>query len=326
MDYLCVAYYCITPIQDPNGLVGEYTRFCKEMGIHGRIYINEDGVNAQLSIEKEKLNSLSEWVHGTPGFEKVELKTDPHSEHAFEKLTVKYRQQLVAVDEDVDFSLKTNYLDPKEWSRMLDQRDEETILIDVRNNYETKVGTFDGAICPDLETFREFPEYARQLATQYDLKKTKVMMCCTGGIRCEYFGPMMKKVGFENIFQLHGGIIKYGHEVGNKHWKGKLFVFDDRLTVPIHEEGQTTISECQFCKQPADKYYNCANMTCNDLFLSCEDCLKEQEGCCSGECLQTGRVRPIDNKPIAKPFRKLPFEEKLRINLKKRRQALDSLA
>ena len=121
---------------------------------------------------------------------------------------------------------------------MLEKKDENTLLLDVRNDYESAIGHFEGAERPPIKTFREFPDYAEALAKQKNPQKTKVMMYCTGGIRCEVYSALLKEKGFEEVYQLHGGVINYGHKMGNKHWKGKLFVFDDRLSVPISEDEQ----------------------------------------------------------------------------------------
>ena len=307
MEYFVVAYYIIQPIEDPEREIEEHHSFLESVDAKGRIYINAEGINAQMSISKEDLHSYLE--HVRTRFESVEFKIDPVERHVFAKLTVKYRDQLVAIDEKVDFTQSTNYLSPQEWSDMLENRDEDTILIDVRNDYETDVGHFEGAICPKLNTFREFPEYVEALKNEYDLEKTKVMMCCTGGIRCEYFGPMMREKGFTNIYQLHGGIINYGHEMGNKHWKGKLFVFDDRMVVPISDDLADPITYCAFCEAMADHYYNCANVDCNDLFIACPECHLKMHGCCSSVC-EVGRVRPLFPEDTMRPFRKMSVESK----------------
>ena len=187
---------------------------------------------------------------------------------------------------------------------MLEERDEDTLLIDVRNDYETAVGHFEGAECPDIKYFRDFPEYIDRVAKSHDPSKTKVMMYCTGGVRCELYSVLMKEKGFETVYQLDGGVIRYGHEVGSSHWEGSLFVFDDRLNIPIAEEGHTVISACAFCDAKTDVYYNCANMDCNALFLSCLSCAEKMQGCCSKECTCNERRRPFEKKEKPKPFRK----------------------
>ena len=124
----------------------------------------------------------------------------------------------------------------------------------------------------------------------------------------------MKEEGFKNVYQLEGGIINYGLKQGSKHWKGKLFVFDDRLVVPISEDNKEVISRCMFCNALCESYYNCANMDCNELFIACPSCAEEHHGCCSNTCYEEGRVRPFEPSKHPKPFRRLPHEEKIKFN------------
>ncbi|HLB52916.1 MAG TPA: rhodanese-like domain-containing protein, partial [Chlamydiales bacterium] len=224
----------------------------------------------------------------------------PANEHPFPKMTVKYRKQLVAMDCSVDFSKRGEAISPKEWKKKLEEKDERTLILDVRNTYESKVGHFEGAELPDLEQFRHFPEYAKKLKDLHGAD-APVMMYCTGGIRCEYYSALLKEEGFEKVYQLDGGVIQYGLEEGSKYWKGKLFVFDDRLVVPLDQEGEV-IATCRHCQNSCDVYHNCANMDCNELFICCIHCLKEHVGCCSEEC-KSGRVRPYHED--GKPFRKM---------------------
>lgn len=184
------------------------------------------------------------------------------------------------------------------------EKKEERILIDVRNDYEWKVGHFEGSELPNCSTFREFKEYTEELKNRIDPEKTPVMMCCTGGIRCEIYSAYMKERGFQNVYQLDGGIINYGLKEGSKHWLGKLFVFDDRMTVPISDEEAPVISSCAHCGTACDDYYNCANMDCNTLFLCCPECLQKQKGCCKETCQEAPRVRPLEHQNAHKPFRK----------------------
>jgi UPF0176 protein len=178
--------------------------------------------------------------------------------------------------------------------------------LDVRNEYEWKVGRFEGAELPPCDTFREFAAYADALKEKSNPKDTPVMMYCTGGIRCELYSAVLKERGFEHVYQLDGGVIGYGLEEGNSHWQGKLFVFDDRLTVPINEEGETpVIGTCHHCKAPNETYYNCANTDCNNLFLCCKSCAIEHSGCCCTECKEAPRRRPFQAETAHKPFRKL---------------------
>lgn len=300
MDYSVLAYYILTEIEDPLAEVARHKEFFANRDFRGRIYISEQGINGQSSGFAAHAREYQEWLLSDPRFSGVRFKTHPAKEHAFPKMTVKYRKQLVAIDCEVDFSRRGEHIPPKEWKKMLEKRAPETLLLDVRNDYEWEAGHFEGAELPKLEQFREFPSYAKELKEKCDPATTPVMMYCTGGIRCEYYSAVLKKEGFEKVYQLDGGVIQYGLEEGSEHWRGKLFVFDDRLVVPLSEDG-STISHCTYCEMPNDVYYNCANMDCNALFFSCLDCLREHLGCCCDAC-QTGRIRPF--KEDAKPFRK----------------------
>lgn len=306
MEYKVLAYYFIGKIDDPHAEVARHKEFFNSRDFKGRIYISEQGINGQASGLSAHADEYMAWME--PRFKNMPFKIHGAKEHAFPKMTVKYRRQLVAVDCEVDFSDVGEHVSPDQWKEMLEKKNEETIVLDVRNDYEWKIGHFEGSELPQLETFREFPAYAKKLKEERDPKKTAVMMYCTGGIRCEFFSAIMKKEGFENVYQLDGGVINYGLKEGGDLWNGKLFVFDDRLVVPVGEE-KAPISNCVHCGKPNDVYYNCANMDCNELFLCCPDCLKPHKGCCSSECECKDRIRPYQES--AKPFRKWDHQEKL---------------
>ncbi|MDE3047975.1 MAG: rhodanese-related sulfurtransferase [Verrucomicrobiota bacterium] len=304
MTYKVLAYYSIEPLETPLEEVAQHKEFFKTRDFKGRIYLSEQGINGQASGRADHADEYMEWMRGR--FPKMFFKVHLAEEHAYPKMTVKYRKQLVAVDCPVDFSLAGEHISPQEWKKMLENRDEETLLLDVRNDYEWKVGHFEGAELPQLETFRQFPEYAKKLKEQKDPKTTRVFMYCTGGIRCEYFSALMKQEGFENVYQLDGGVINYNLQEGGDRWEGKLFVFDDRLVVPMGD-GEP-ISSCSHCSQPHDVYFNCANMDCNQLFICCSDCLRKHRGCCCSDCESPPRVRPYQEG--GKPFRKWDYLEK----------------
>lgn len=307
--HYAVAYYKICNIENPHLEVKKHKNFFKDHDIKGRIYLSEQGINGQISTTVDGLAKYKEWMESQEIFTGIQYKTHDLSEHIFDRMTVKYRKELVAVDLPIDFSKVGKHISPAEWRKTLEEDDENLLVIDVRNDYEGKVGHFEKAIIPPLKTFREFPDYVEKLKEKYDPKKTKVLMYCTGGIRCEFFSPLMKQAGYDDVNQLDGGVIDYGLKEGNKHWKGKLFVFDDRLVTPISNDNAETISTCELCQKSCDRYINCANMDCNKLFIACEECINEHKGLCSAEC-EKGRVRPFDHKAYPKPFRRQSFEEK----------------
>jgi len=280
-------------------MVKDHKKLLESLEAKGRIYISEDGINGQMSIEENHAETYLAALR--KDFPDLDVKIDPHPEHAFAKLTVKYRKQLAALDKPIDITKTGTHLSPQQWKDMLENPPEDMTLLDVRNDYEWEVGHFEGADLPPLKNFRDFPDYVKTL------KKGPVMMYCTGGIRCEIFSAYMKEEGVDEIYQLDGGVIKYGKEVGNDHWKGKLFVFDDRMVVPI-APGNSNISTCKHCGELSSTYYNCANMDCNDLFLSCQKCNSSMKGCCSNKCIEAPRVRAYQTEENPKPFRKLSKE------------------
>ncbi len=309
ISYHVLAYYCFTSLADARLEVARHQEFLKDKDICCRVYISEEGLNGQMSASPEASVAYQEWMRSDPRFKDLVFKIHTHPEHAFPRATVKYRKQLVAIDETVDMSLTGEHVSPDAWNEMLQKRDENTLLLDVRNDYEWRIGHFEGAELPALETFRTFPQYARELKQVRDPKQTKVMMYCTGGIRCELYSALMKKEGFENVYQLDGGVINYGLEKGQDKWRGKLFVFDDRLAVPMDEKSDEVISECRHCGSPSDVYYNCANMDCNELFLACPECAKKLKGCCCESCTEAPRIRPYEEKERPKPFRRSHYYE-----------------
>ena len=300
--YFVLAYYHIGPIENPEEEMRRHKEFFQTRDFKGRIYIAKEGINGQASGSAEHAEEYMAWMRADLRFQGIDFKIHWADKHAFPKMTVKVRKQLVAIDCEVDFSLQGERVSPEQWKKMLEEKDQNTLLMDVRNDYEWEVGHFEGAELPKLETFREFPQYAQELKKRCDPKTTPVMMYCTGGIRCEFYSAVLKKEGFEKVYQLDGGVIGYGLEEGSEHWKGKLFVFDDRLVIPISEDAADPIARCRHCSSPCDVYYNCANMDCNQLFVCCASCLKVHQGCCEEVCLQNGRVRPYKEDAI--PFRK----------------------
>lgn len=304
-NYYVLAFYIFTRIENPQAEVEKHHEFFKTRDVKSRIYISKEGINGQMSILEEHAREYMEWMHADPRFASIEFKIHHSAEHVFPKTTVKVREQLVAMDVFADPTQGGEHVPPDQWKEMLKNRDEDTILIDVRNDYEWEIGHFEGAELPALETFREFPAYAKALKEEKDPEKTKVMMYCTGGIRCELYSALLKKEGFQNVYQLDGGVIKYGLEEGADQWKGKLFVFDDRLAVPLREDApDDVISKCMHCGSPSDTYYNCANMDCNELFLCCPSCAEETVGCCCTECQTAPRLRRFQKAARPKPFRK----------------------
>lgn len=299
--YEVILYYKFREIEDPEEFCRRHKKFCTDLGVKGRIYIGNEGINGTLGGTREQVEKYKSHLTGIEGFEDIDFKTDTCDFIPFAKLICKTRDEIVSLHvDDIDPENGGTYLEPDEWRNALES-EEDMILIDVRNDYESKIGHFEGAITPDVDNFYDFPEWLDQFDAPKD---KKVLMYCTGGIRCEKFSVLMKEKGWKNVNQLHGGILRYAREEGGTHFKGKCFVFDDRLVVPVNEEDSEPIARCEITGKPADTYINCANMECNKLFVCSEEGARIMEGCCSEECRQSGYKRPFDPEHAFQPFRK----------------------
>lgn len=303
-NYYALAYYYLTHVENPHHEIALHKEFLSTLDVSCRIYISEQGINGQFSGFQPDAEKYMAWLQQRPAFSKVRFKIHQIQENIFPRITVKYRRELVALGCSVDLSVQGKLISPKEWYEKLEEK--RCLVLDVRNNYEWKIGHFENAVLPDIQTFRDFPEYADKLAQKHDPQTTPVMMYCTGGIRCELYSSLLMKKGFKEVYQLDGGVIAYGQSVGNKKWKGKLFVFDDRMAIPIDDKqpNVTPICHCSICGEANDTYYNCANTDCNNLFISCEKCVENLKGCCSNTCASASRVRAFSLSRGNKPFRR----------------------
>lgn len=298
--YQVILYYNFHKIEEPERFCKAHKKFCKEIGLKGRIYISEEGLNGTAAGNEQQIDEYKNYVWSLPGFSDTAFKQDECDYIPFPRLTCKVREEIVSLHvDDVDPEKGGNYLEPEEWRRVIEEEDH--VMIDVRNNYESKIGHFKGAIKPDLENFYDFPQWLDEVDIP---KNKKVLMYCTGGIRCEKFSVLMKEKGWEDVNQLHGGILRYGKKEGGEHFKGKCFVFDDRLVVPVNPQDLEPIARCEITGKPADTYINCANMECNKLFVCSEEGAHKMEGCCSEECMESEYKRPFDPENAFKPFRK----------------------
>lgn len=270
-------------------------------GVLGRTYVASEGINAQISVPERTFDEFKDHLYSISFLDGVRLNiaVDDNGKSFF-KLKIKIRDKIVADglnDETFDVTDRGKHLSAKEFNELTDR--EDTILVDMRNHYEHEVGHFEGAILPDVDTFREeLPKVKQMLADQKD---KNIVMYCTGGIRCEKASAWLKHEGFKNVHQLDGGIIEYARRaklegLKNK-FRGKNFVFDDRRGERISEE---VIAKCHQCGQPADTHTNCVNDACHLLFIQCEECREKYEGCCSAECQQTIHLPEEEQRRLRK--------------------------
>lgn len=305
MSYEVLLYYQFYHEKNPSTFRDEHQMFCESQGLKGRVYIAHEGINGTVSGTKEACAKYRAYLQSHPGLEKIEFKAEPAANHVFEKMKTKVRPYILNMGfkpgDDVDPSEKTGkHLSPAEWRAILES-DEDFVLLDIRNNYESKIGHFAGAICPDLENFTDFKDWAKDLKEKYQDKK--VLMYCTGGIRCEKYSSLLLREGFSDVNQLYGGILNYAKEEGGKHFQGKCFVFDDRLVTDVDPDNHDVLSHCESCGKPEYRYVNCANMTCNRLLILCDACATTHEATCSADCFASPQKRPFDPQKFRIPFR-----------------------
>jgi UPF0176 protein len=289
--YQILLYYCYTPIADPETFREEHHYFCLSLNLKGRIIIAAEGINGTISGLKEDCLKYMEAIKADPRFAKLDFKIEDREDHGFQKLHVRVKPEIVHSSlKHIDPNQQTGiHLEPAEFKKLKDQ--EDVILLDVRSNYEHKVGRFKNALTLDIDNFRDFPEKVKDLEK---FKDKKIVTYCTGGIKCEKASAYLLEQGFENVYQLHGGIIKYGLEEKGEDFEGKCYVFDNRIIAQINEVNPKVIATCHLCGVECDRMINCANSTCNLHVPVCENCGWEMEGSCSDECKQVPDKRVYD--------------------------------
>ncbi|MDG4965135.1 rhodanese-related sulfurtransferase [Lactococcus lactis] len=288
-DYRVLLYYQYVPIEDGETFAQKHLADCKELGLKGRILVADEGINGTVSGTIEQTNAYMELMKNDPRFSSTIFKIDEAEQNAFKKMHVRYRPELVnlSLEDDVNpLELTGAYLDPKEFREAM--LDENTVVIDARNDYEFDLGHFRGAIRPEIRSFRELPQWIRDNKEQFMEKR--VLTYCTGGIRCEKFSGWLVREGFKDVGQLHGGIATYGKdpEVQGDLWDGQMYVFDSRIAVPINQKEHVIVGRDWFDGNPCERYINCGNPECNRQMLASEENEAKYLGACSHEC----RVHP----------------------------------
>lgn len=282
-ERITISFYRYVRIEEPYVMRDRLFAMWNETNCLGRVYLAKEGINAQMCVPEHHYKQFLETLNAMAEFKDVPIKIAVEDNgKSFLKLTVKVRQKIVAdgLDDGVfDPSNVGNHLDAEQWNALLDA--EDVVVVDMRNHYESEIGHFEKAQCPEAETFRdELPEVLDMLKGKED---KPVMLYCTGGIRCEKASAWLRHHGFKNVNQLLGGIIDYHRQVEGKglrnRFRGKNFVFDERLGERISDD---VIATCHQCGSTCDTHVNCAN--CNLLFIQCTACAEKRDNCCSTEC------------------------------------------
>ncbi len=286
-----LSFYKYQSIDDPKHFRDEFFRQLSPIGVLGRIYIATEGVNAQISVPLQNYAAFKKVLNQTGFLGNVRLNFAIEDDgHSFYLLKIKVRKKIVADgldDREINLKEAGQHINAEVFNKLTES--DNTIVVDMRNHYESEVGHFENAICPDVETFRESLHKVENMLKGREAQD--IIMYCTGGIRCEKATAFFKKKGFQNLYQLDGGIIEYARQVKESGLKnkfiGKNFVFDERLGERISEE---VISRCHQCETLCDHHVNCANDACHLLFIQCHSCAEKFQQCCSTKCASFNRL------------------------------------
>ncbi len=280
-----VSFYKYHYLDNPQEFRDNIFRDWFPLDCFGRIYVAREGINAQMSVPEHNWEAFTETLKKYEILNNIPIKYAIEDDgKSFYKLTIKVRQKLVADgldDGTYDVTNVGKHLSGVEFHNYIGQ--ENTVVVDMRNFYESEIGHFEGAICPEADTFREELEIVTDLLEEQ--KDKKILLYCTGGIRCEKASAYLKHHGFEDVNQLHGGVLEYARQIKAANLEpkfiGKNFVFDERMGESVN--GQI-ISHCHQCGKPCDTHTNCANNGCHILFIQCDECREKYDGCCTPEC------------------------------------------
>lgn len=280
-----LSFYRYVILDNPQDFRDLLYHHLSELGCNGRIYVAHEGINAQINVPEHHVDAFLALLDSTPELKNMPIKwAIEETKTSFLKLIVKVRPKIVAdglPDDEFDVTNVGTHLSPLEFHQLVE--DENTIVVDMRNHYESEIGRFKNAWCPDVDTFRD--EVQLVVEELKEKKDQKILLYCTGGVRCEKASAYMRHYGFEDVNQLHGGIIAYAEEMKKQgipsNFIGKNFVFDERMGEAVTND---ILAKCHQCGAPCDTHINCANNDCHLLFIQCEACATRYNACCSDEC------------------------------------------
>ena len=293
-EYLVILYYHYTKLNELETFRDIHQEFCDRHNLLGRIYVASEGINGTLSGLKDDVLAYMEYLKNDQRFEEIVFKVDEADKHAFKKMHVRVKNELVNLSLETDITPKKltgEYVEPRDF--YLRMQDPHTIVLDARNDYEHQIGHFRGAIRPNIRNFRELPDWIKE--NESLLKDKKILTYCTGGIRCEKLSGWLKAEGYNDVGQLKGGIITYGKDevAQGQLWDGQCYVFDERLKVNINRVESVVVGRDHFDGTPCERQINCANPECNKQILVSQENEDKYLGGCSIECSRHPRNRYV---------------------------------
>ena len=317
---ITISFYKYIIIDDPFSFRDKLFLKWNSLAAFGRIYVANEGINAQMSIPEHNWKKFEIGLNQIKELKNIPFKIAVEDDgKSFFKLTIKVRKKIVAdglSQDEYDVTNVGKHLTAKQWNQAIE---EGATIVDMRNHYESEIGRFKGAICPEVETFKEELPLVKDILNGKE--EQPVLLYCTGGIRCEKASAYLKNHGFKNVNQLHGGIIDYVRQINeNQHLEnkflGKNFVFDNRRGERISDD---VISSCHQCGSSCDQHTNCKNVNCNLLFLQCSECKEKYENCCSVDCVEVAKMpeekrkllrNGVENKKIYNSHKKVKLNLK----------------
>ena len=248
LEFLNVAGYKFEPLENLDSLIPEFQNKCDELGLKGSVYLSPNGINFSIAGTEENIDTYIQFMEEDSRFRDVPLKKTFSETQPFRRMKVRLKKEIISLGRD-DINpreLTGDYISPRELFEMYETK-EDVIVLDTRNEYETRVGLFENAVDLQLDTFRDFPSAIETLPEEY--KDKQIVMYCTGGIRCEKASAVMMKAGFSDVKQLEGGVLDYFKETGGAYWNGDCFVFDERVALD-KELKETEYIYCYICREP----------------------------------------------------------------------------
>lgn len=273
--YKIVLFYQYVTIDDPQKFMAAQKKICAKLKLTGRMIIAKEGINATLEGEDKDIKKYCEILFKDSKFKGMQIKISNGSGSAFPKLSIKIRPEIVAsgVDGLNPNQISGKYISADQLHNLI-LENKEIYIVDIRNDFEQKVGYFENSLLSNMESFRDLPKVLSKLK---HLKNKKIVTVCTGGVRCEKASGFLVKNGFKDVYQLYGGIVTYMEKYPNQHFKGALYVFDNRLVMGFNMDDpkREIVGRCATCNKPSENYINCKDDFCHRHFICCKDCVNE---------------------------------------------------
>ncbi len=295
-------YYKYTEIQYPKRILKWQKQICTDLNLKGRILIGKEGINGTVGGEDKAIERYMATMRKNEQFADIDFKLSDGDADYFPRMAIKVRDEICALGVDPEkLTVKDGgvHLEPEQVHELLSNKPDDLVILDARNNFESRIGTFTGSITPDISNFRDLPKFIDENPQLFENKQ--VLMHCTGGVRCERATAYLKTKDIaKEVFQVNGGIVRYTEAFPDGHFRGKNYVFDRRVAVRITDD---VLSECDLCDTACDTYTNCVNMKCNAHYISCELCITKTKNTCSAACMELVASEKV---PVRVPFATAP--------------------